>query len=155
MHMTGNHDHLYPPLDAYDARMRFPPILRMTRVLTVAAIVAAFTADGQASAERSRDPALVVKLCREATGTLVGTPHDDLIRGTPDADVIVGLGGDDRIEGRGGDDLICAGTGNDRSTADPATTSRSPVCRAPRGAANARRAPDRATCSWAVPGTTS
>jgi len=91
-------------------------IRRSARIATMAVIAgaASLTAASQASADPVPGPRTVIELCREATGTLVGTSRDDVIRGTPEADVIVGLGGDDRIKGRDGDDLICGGKGNDQ-----------------------------------------
>ena len=47
------------------------------------------------------------------SGTLTGTPGNDLILAGSGADMIDGLGGDDCILGGGGDDLIDGGDGSD------------------------------------------
>lgn len=47
------------------------------------------------------------------SGTLSGTPGNDLILGSSGADMIDGLGGNDCIVGGGGDDQINGGDGND------------------------------------------
>jgi Ca2+-binding RTX toxin-like protein len=47
------------------------------------------------------------------SGTLTGTPGNDLILGSSGADMIDGLGGNDCIIGGGGDDQINGGDGND------------------------------------------
>jgi Ca2+-binding RTX toxin-like protein len=58
--------------------------------------------------------------CRHSTptitgsGTITGTPGDDVIIGSAGDDVIKGLGGDDLICGAGGSDVIDGGSGNDQ-----------------------------------------
>jgi len=47
------------------------------------------------------------------SGTLTGTPGNDLILGSSGVDMIDGLGGNDCIVGGGGDDQINGGDGND------------------------------------------
>ena len=72
--------------------------------------------------------------CHGRQARIVGTDGNDVIHGTPGRDVIWGGKGDDIIYGSLGNDLICGGPGadvihggrgNDRSTAAPATTTRS------------------------------
>ena|SRR5215208_1946767 len=47
------------------------------------------------------------------SGTMTGTPANDLIIGSTWADTIDGLGGDDCILGGGGDDSLTGNDGND------------------------------------------
>ena len=47
------------------------------------------------------------------SGTLTGTPGNDLILGNSSSDNIDGMGGDDCIVGGGGDDMITGAEGND------------------------------------------
>lgn len=47
------------------------------------------------------------------SGTITGTPGNDLIVGSPGADIIQGLGGNDCIVGRGGADTLDGGSGGD------------------------------------------
>src|SRR5215216_6627309 len=51
--------------------------------------------------------------------TIVGTPHDDVLRGTNHDDFICGLGGDDTIFGLGGDDVLRGGGGDDTLNGGP------------------------------------
>lgn len=55
------------------------------------------------------------------SGTLTGTPGNDLILGSPEADTIDGLGGNDCIVGGGGDDLLTGGEGADICVGGPGT----------------------------------
>jgi Ca2+-binding RTX toxin-like protein len=57
------------------------------------------------------------------TGTVTGTPGNDLILGGPDSDSIDGLGGDDCILGGGGDDTIDGNSGTDICLGGPGTDS--------------------------------
>src|SRR3954454_18070870 len=52
------------------------------------------------------------------TGTITGTPGNDVIAGSNAADTINGLGGNDVICGRGGSDKIDGGDGGDRIAGD-------------------------------------
>ena len=53
------------------------------------------------------------------SGTLTGTPGNDLIIGSALADAIDGSGGDDCILGGGGDDQMTGGDGNDICLSGP------------------------------------
>ena len=55
------------------------------------------------------------------SGTLTGTPGNDLIIGSALTDAIDGSGGDDCILGGGGDDQITGGDGNDVCLSGPGT----------------------------------
>jgi Ca2+-binding RTX toxin-like protein len=57
------------------------------------------------------------------TGTVTGTPGNDLILGSSGADTIDGLGGDDCILGGGGDDVIDGDTGTDICLGGPGADS--------------------------------
>jgi len=53
------------------------------------------------------------------TGTVAGTPGNDLILGSSGTDTIDGLGGDDCILGGGGDDAIDGNNGTDICISGP------------------------------------
>jgi Ca2+-binding RTX toxin-like protein len=53
------------------------------------------------------------------SGTITGTPGNDLILGSPADDVIDGMGGDDCILGRGGADTLDGNDGVDVCIAGP------------------------------------
>ena len=53
------------------------------------------------------------------TKSIVGTPHNDVLRGTAAADVIDGKGGNDAISGLAGNDRLSGGPGNDTIRGGP------------------------------------
>lgn len=68
------------------------------------------------TAEQVKPPAcdpLYLTQIISGSGTLMGTPGNDLITGSAGADVIDGSGGDDCILGGGGDDQITGSDGTD------------------------------------------
>ena len=54
------------------------------------------------------------------TGTIVGTPGDDVIVGSNDVDRILALGGNDIVCGEGGNDVVDGGLGDDILIGDAA-----------------------------------
>ena len=54
------------------------------------------------------------------SGTIVGTPGNDVLIGTAEEDVISGLAGDDTLYGGAGNDLLLGGDGNDTYIIDAA-----------------------------------
>jgi hypothetical protein len=60
--------------------------------------------------------ALATSVWAAATGRIVGTPKNDLLKGTVRADVIDGRGGSDRLAGLAGNDVLIGGAGNDTLT---------------------------------------
>jgi predicted extracellular nuclease len=54
-----------------------------------------------------------VSVTINASGGIIGTPDDDILRGTNSNDLIRGLAGNDLLLGRDGSDIIYGGDGND------------------------------------------
>ena len=54
------------------------------------------------------------------SGTIVGTPGNDVLIGTSEEDVISGLAGDDTLYGAAGNDVLLGGDGNDTYIIDAA-----------------------------------
>ena len=81
---------------------------RATRRVRAAAVGLFAVAAGAAGAMQAF--AQETPTCFGKTATIMGS---GTITGTPDDDVIVGSAADDRIEGLGGDDRLCGMAGND------------------------------------------
>src|SRR5215208_655267 len=122
--------------------MRIPTSLKIfafgSFLLILASIVSAFAAGisvppsnvGQQSVSVTAEDikpaaceALYLNNIVSGSGTLNGTPANDLIIGSAGADTIDGLGGDDCILGGGGDDSLIGHDGNDVCLGGPGSDS--------------------------------
>src|SRR2546429_770200 len=62
---------------------------------------------------------LAVTALAATTGTINGTPKNDVLKGTPKADVLNGQAGNDKLYGYAGNDTLIGGPGNDKLVGGP------------------------------------
>src|SRR3954454_20628033 len=80
----------------------------LAALVGIAALAGGSLAGSAGAADPCAQPGVIT-----GSGTINGTPGNDVICGSDDADTISGMGGDDVIYGQGGDDTIRGGAGND------------------------------------------
>src|SRR6266487_1140557 len=61
---------------------------------------------------------LAVTALAATTGTINGTPKNEVLKGTPKADVMNGQAGNDLLYGYAGNDTLIGGPGNDKLSKD-------------------------------------